>query len=134
MFRVEDSNGRGMYHSPLRVCDMEDMYDSATHPCPWNDSKLIDSLEVWTGDIDFQRHHYFGFESPKQLLRWVYRREWWENLDFGGFKVSVFFAEGVAGNTQAIYDYSTREPNLGRVSLLDIQRFSEADLQFDVIK
>jgi hypothetical protein len=59
----------------------------------------------------------------QQLLRWVYKKSWQEDLHESGYKVSVFYATGMVGNTQAVFDKNTREETIETVSLLDAQGY-----------
>lgn len=123
VFRVEDNNGRGMYAGAEGLSSVSEMFEPCTHPNPRMDDKLFEAIAHSLGCFDILKHHNFGFESAKQLLRWVYRRDWWEDLSKAGFMVSVFMAEGWQGNTQVVFDAGTREPNLDRVSLLAISEY-----------
>lgn len=113
IFRIETESGVGMYRGP----DWDGVWETGAathkHPCPHNDSKLIDeNIDLfyslgdneWRfGDDDF----IFGFSSIDQLRRWLYNDSWLESLDSEGFVLSIYEGDVRHGHTQAVIDKTT---------------------------
>ena len=121
IYRVENLKGHGMYCGGSEA-GMQ-MFETRAHPDPRGDSLLCYKLEDWCGTDSILSNHYFGFGSMQQLLRWVYKKSWQEDLHESGYKVSVFYATGMVGNTQAVFDKNTREETIETVSLLNVQGY-----------
>lgn len=111
VFRMESEGGRGMYTAG--ACEGNELRDSCIHPAPRNDSKLVKNLRAkckGSGrifDVDFEITSYkFGFDSEKQLLRWIYKNEWLEGLNRKGIVLAIYECDAedvIVGHTQTIF-------------------------------
>lgn len=100
IFRVEDSQGYGMYGSQLIS---ESLWDKATegafeecHVMP-SDDGLTNRPWSWK----------FAFKDEKQLKSWIYKKDWLENMHKLGGKIVMLLVpyEFVwCGGHQVIYD------------------------------
>lgn len=122
-YRVENANCTGMYRfSDDDDATLDDMvfededYNPRRHPLPCQDSLLLKGLGKKWPDffghdaMNFQGNHHFAFKSLEQLKFWLYRQEWREWLEQRGFEIVVYEAEGVYGDTQAVFDIHTATP------------------------
>lgn len=108
IYRVEHKQSRkGIYDFyPFGSCPVEDA--GLRHPMPTNDSKLVEEFELIGGynrwDMRSMNWRY-GFESPVQMLNWIYQDNWLNRLHEDGFVLSVYEVPKVYyGNTQAIFE------------------------------
>ena len=125
-YRVEDPSGYGMYSSPLDPMVSSEMNgDPQRHPKWQDDSRLSDEVcrEFGVGynpkDWEVEELWRWGFCSMEQLKFWIYRDEWQEELTNCGFRVAHLRAEGLHGDTQGIFDPTTRE-DITSYSLMEI--------------
>lgn len=110
IYRVENKQGGGMYRGGHPVTDQ--MSGAATddsgrcrHPMPHNDQGLF----AFYDDGFMPEKHQFAFGSIQQLKFWIYRREWREELEADGFTIKMICADAIVGDTQAIFDKTTRQ-------------------------
>ena len=108
IFRIEDAKtGIGMYHSGKAQFFMnEGDYDN--HPAPSRDSLLVQNINVfkkrdgYASASDFK----YGFDSIKQMRRWLYEDRWLKQLDTNGLKlaeIDVDESNLIVGHTQVMF-------------------------------
>ncbi len=115
VYRIEDSEGDGMYWSEDAIARDLDLYElDGRHPPPHKDAILS---SIWPALDDGS--HKFGFTSLEQLKCWVFSKGARQQLADAGFTIAVFEAEAYAGDTQVIYVPETRV-DLDTLSLTDI--------------
>jgi hypothetical protein len=102
VYRVENKRGQGMYSGNntefLRVSD-------ANHPGPTDDAKLIANAE--SKGIRVYPDYLFGFNSIKQLRKWLYKDEWLHKLHEAEYGLSVIYVHDedfIDGDTQVVYN------------------------------
>ena len=101
VYRIEDEDGKGMYHSSKAI-SME--VDERKHKEPCSDSLLA---PVWLSLSTGSRETFvFGFASIEQLRNWVYDDDWLYKLHETGFILSVYDVpdkDVIAGHTQVMF-------------------------------
>lgn len=113
IFRIETGDGSGMYRGPDWDGEFETGAATDKHPCPHNDSKLVDEnkeLFYSIGDNEWRfdaSEFIFGFSSVDQLRRWLYNDSWLESLDKEGFVLSIYEGDVRHGHTQAVINKAT---------------------------
>ena len=112
VFRIQDDLGYGMYHTENSSVAM-DLYEDS-HLSPKDD----EGLQCFMGTDFRMTKHKFGFANIQQLKRWL-TKEQRENLAFDGLELVVIRANGIIGDTQAIYETKgatiTGRLNLGEI-------------------
>ncbi len=114
IYRIENKEGEGLYTAfPVGSYPRIEMNEDKRHPPPFDDDKI---RQTWTDLLDRLN---FGFASMDQLRFWVYKREWREDLHKKGMSIKRITANGVHGDTQAVFLPETRK-DIETISLLDV--------------
>lgn len=102
------------------------MYESSTslemfgdnHPAPWFDNMLCSQVELRLA-LD-QNSYIFAFPDVDRLKKWVYKREWLEDLNRLGYVLSVYECDdGYHGDTQSIFNWEKAQLK-HRINLLEV--------------
>ncbi len=117
IYRVENEKGEGMYQAGTSLIGgnkwVNIIDDNERHPAPWQDDKINPVFSTYRNELKF------GFNSLDQLVFWIFRKTWRERLHEEGFFISEIEAEGVHGDTQAIFLPKTRK-DIAKISLLSV--------------
>lgn len=102
VYRVENSNGGGMY-TETECTPSYEMIEEARHPTPDKDALLAPLWQIELETANYLRFS-FAFASLEQLKFWIYREDWRKKLDENGFGVSVYETDSaLIGDTQAVF-------------------------------
>lgn len=105
-YRVENAYQRGPYRGPRRDGWYYDDPGSRPWPLPYEDEKLA---PYWLSlGVEESYAHMFAFASLEQLKAWFYSASMRSNLASAGFRVSVYEAGGVYGDSQAVFKKGTQ--------------------------
>ncbi len=131
VWRVQSTDGRGLYVGRPLNCTDEMNYDPndkdkdefarMRHPCPADDYELAPQWESLRRN-GIHDMYIFGFLNPEQLLSWVYKEEWHEEIHNAGFKVYVFEVPDeyvCTGATQACF-YGYHATLISVVDIIDL--------------
>jgi hypothetical protein len=148
VYRIVDHLGAGMYRAQSRPSLWElavggDTAGNFNHPCPAQDGLLVRNWPEFAKrhgykvDAKLSDEHYatqwemydqlkthaFGFDSVKQLLRWVYGVGWLEAMHELGGVVQIFEVPDehvLIGRCQCTFDtrHAERMPD---VSMIDLE-------------
>jgi hypothetical protein len=105
LYRIEDSEGHGMYSGANGHIAIERMPGTRplAHPLPRSDRTLYDLLWSSLGVLDVDGLH-FAFGSLDQLRLWVYQEGWLLDLHEAGYHLVVLETPRAAiGDTQAVF-------------------------------
>lgn len=83
ILRVQNADNEGMYHSGLWERCVH-AYECKHHPSPLENAVLANALCALGGAA------LFGFKDERQLLRWIYRKDWRESLSNAGAYIGVY--------------------------------------------
>jgi hypothetical protein len=104
MFRIESAEtSSGMYRASSTAHQMQG--NSTGHPGPFDDALLVTGMFA-EGFLPHRipREYVFGFESEKQLRRWIYKDSWLQGLHDEGMVLALIEVDDyVIGHTQAIF-------------------------------
>lgn len=129
VWRVQLPNGDGMYHAGVLDCTQAMNYDlfsddmhlgqsKLRHPCPRDDYMLAPHWNALRNKGEY-KWYIFGFADVDQLLSWVYKNEWHQEIHNTGFKVYVYSVPDAyvcIGATQACFHHVYGE----LISVVDI--------------
>ena len=125
IFRVIGESGKGMYRDDDTYQVMVDAdlgCSIKTHPCPAQDSLLVENLKPYNA---FDRYDYFiadqfvfGFSSVEQMRRWLFNDGIIRRLDAAGATVIEMTGLVIEGHTQAVIEAETAI-EINRWSLVD---------------
>ena len=107
----------GMYQSSVSISDMQ----GSRHPMPYNDAELsmqcnLDKLLEFEPNVVY----LFAFPDVDRLKKWVYKREWLEDLNRLGYVLSVYECDdGYHGDTQSIFNWEKAQLK-HRINLLEV--------------
>ena len=88
------------------------------HPSPWLDRSLCEQVDLI--DIFAGGNFIFAFPDVDRLRKWVYKREWLEDLNHLGYVLSVYECdEGYHGDTQSIFQWEKAQLK-HRLNLLEV--------------
>ena len=113
-YRIEDEYGKGMYTTIFSDISREMFELDGRHPAPCNEEGLGEYLDGMEGSW---KNYRYAFKSLEQLKNWIYKKEWRTKLKRDGLKLIVIDAKGFHGNTQAVFDSTTRK----EVGILDLE-------------
>lgn len=103
----------GLYQSTTS----DDMYGEG-HPMPFSDQRLMVQADLVQA-LDSNKY-IFAFPDMKRLKKWVYKREWLEDLNRLGYVLSVYECEdGYHGDTQSIFAWEKAQLK-HRLNLLEV--------------
>lgn len=106
----------GMYQSSVG----NEMYGE-NHPMPYSDQGLRVQADV-DKVLSFESRtiYIFAFPDVDRLKKWVYKREWLEDLNHLGYVLSVYECEdGYHGNFQSIFNWEKAQLK-HRMNLLEV--------------
>lgn len=112
---VETSEWLDQFGLDPNICISQ---DDKRHPAPWNDGRLVLSLQKDGFDTDCRQFNY-GFQSLPRLSRWFdkYDREY---MYYKGFVCMVYEVDKLyPGKTQCVFDITTAKI-VGMISLKEI--------------
>lgn len=98
VYRIEDKNGDGPYHTPDTLPE-EACRNSINHPTPTSDGIWLYEAKTWC-----PHDYHFGFQNKTLLREWFGRYS--DHLKKGGFKCSVYKIHGrrvMQGRTQCAF-------------------------------
>ena len=105
----------GMYQSSTS----RQMYGDG-HPAPWSDDLLTAQLGDVQGFLTGFAEYVFSFPDVDRLKKWVYKREWIEDLNRLGYVLSVYECDdGYHGDTQSIFNWEKAQLK-HRINLLEV--------------
>lgn len=88
------------------------------HPSPWSDKYLSEQANLNT--VFETATYIFAFPDVDRLKKWVYKREWLEDLNRLGYVLSVYECEdGYHGDTQSIFNWEKAQLK-HRLNLLEV--------------
>lgn len=103
----------GLYFSTTA----SEMYGDG-HPSPWLDRSLCEQVNLT--DIFDNYGYIFAFPDLDRLKKWVYKREWLEDLNRLGYVLSVYECDdGYHGDTQSIFNWEKAQLK-HRLNLLEV--------------
>ena len=114
IFRVEDSEGRGVYRRLINKCREDEGYfgnfsgiGSDKHPCPYFEKKSFRKKWQSLWKVNEQVHWYFGFKTMDQLLEWFYCPAFRKVMFYHGAKLALYETDGrkiMKGRSQIAFD------------------------------
>lgn len=110
IFRVVDSNGKGMYTGSLPYYDEDgylcyrSLWEAA---CMKNEFSPIHPDPQDDGIHDFDWSWLFAFQSMDTLQKWIYKSVWIETMNDLGARIICFTVVDdrvICGGTQCVFD------------------------------
>lgn len=108
VYRLE-YNDQGIYAGSGWWFEHIEVFVRKKHPLAWDDHKLVEAFEKSRFKGNFTRPsedkfedlhdlvrrsedcaYLFGFNSPTQLKRWVFKKSWRQKMLEGGVKMKVY--------------------------------------------
>lgn len=107
----------GMYQSSVGLSDMQ----GNRHPMPYNDVGLSVQCDlIKLLGFESKVTYLFAFPDVDRLKKWVYKREWLEDLNRLGYVLSVYECDdGYHGDTQSLLNWEKAQLK-HRLNLLEV--------------